>query len=175
MEKLFRNKAKDERVVAETNRIYRIGYHILCFGILADLVLKYSGAMPAWLDGENKLFSLEFWVLLAANAAIVVLMVRRGMMDDNAYAEAETFPLRHYAGVAVLAGLAAGVVYAVLSWLGGGYWEGLDAGSLLLVMAVMTVSITVCTGPLILLIYYACFRAAKKRRQAQREDEDFQE
>lgn len=164
--KLFRNKAKDERVIAETNRIYKISYYILCFGILADLMLRYTGATPAWLDGNSKAASLEFWALLLSNVVWVVLMVRKGMMDDNAYAEAEVFPLGHYAAVAVFTGAAAGVVYALLMWLGGRFWDGLKDGSLLLVMGITAVSIAVCVSVMILLVFYATFRAAKKRRRA---------
>ena len=36
--KLF-PKSKDERVVAEINRIYKIGFFFLTFGILLDVVL----------------------------------------------------------------------------------------------------------------------------------------
>ena len=40
--KLIR-KAKDERVVAEINRIYKIGFFFLTFGILLDMVLQAVG------------------------------------------------------------------------------------------------------------------------------------
>ena len=36
-------KAKDERVVAEINRIYKIGFYFLTFGILLDVVLQAVG------------------------------------------------------------------------------------------------------------------------------------
>ena len=60
--KLFAKKTKDERVVAETNRIYKVGYLILSFGIVFDLYLQLAGAK----DGQFSLRMVEFGVLMLA-------------------------------------------------------------------------------------------------------------
>ena len=97
--KLFR-KAKDERVVAEVNRVYKIGFYVLTFGILADLVLQMSGfdMQVDVLRGANptSFNLLEFAILMLAQLVCIALMARKGLMDDNAYAEADRYPWKHY-------------------------------------------------------------------------------
>ena len=86
--KLIR-KAKDERVVAEINRIYKVGFYFLTAGILADLVLQALGisVQNETIGGAVNL--VEFAVVMLAQLFCLVLMARKGMMDDNAFAEAE--------------------------------------------------------------------------------------
>ena len=86
--KLIR-KAKDERVVAEINRIYKVGFYFLTAGILADLVLQALGisVQNETIGGAVNL--VEFAVVMLAQLFCLVLMARKGMMDDNAFAEAD--------------------------------------------------------------------------------------
>ncbi len=93
--KLIR-KAKDERVVAEINRIYKVGFYFLTAGILADLVLQALGisVQNETIGGAVNL--VEFAVVMLAQLFCLVLMARKGMMDDNAFAEADCYPWKHY-------------------------------------------------------------------------------
>ena len=87
--KLF-PKAKDERVVAEINHIYKIGFHVLSFGILVDIILQAVGIrFEGTTMGDSSINLLEFAVVMLSWILCTVLMGRKGMMDDNAYAEAD--------------------------------------------------------------------------------------
>ena len=94
--KLF-PKSKDERVVAEINRIYKIGFFFLTFGILLDVVLQAIGVrLEGTTMGDSSINLLEFGILLAAQLITLLMMNRKGLMDDNAYAEADRYPWKHY-------------------------------------------------------------------------------
>ena len=86
--KLFDKKPKDERVVAETNRIYKAGYMILTFGILVDLYLQFSSVNGSGFSVRP----VELGIFMLAQIACLVMMVRKGLADDNRYAEADVFP-----------------------------------------------------------------------------------
>ena len=81
--KLFDKKPKDERVVAETNRIYKAGYMILTFGILVDLYLQFSSVNGSGFSVRP----VELGIFMLAQIACLVMMVRKGLADDNRYAE----------------------------------------------------------------------------------------
>ena len=117
--KLIR-KAKDERVVAEINRIYKVGFYFLTAGILADLVLQVLGisVQNETIGGAVNL--VEFAVVMLAQLFCIVLMARKGMMDDNAFAEAVCYPWKHYLVQGALGGVAASVVVCVLQCATGG-------------------------------------------------------
>ena len=80
--KLIR-KAKDERVVAEINRIYKVGFYFLTAGILADLVLQALGisVQNETIGGAVNL--VEFAVVMLAQLFCLVLMARKGMMTTR--------------------------------------------------------------------------------------------
>ena len=74
------NAAKDERIQAELNSIYRIGYLVLMFGILFDLFLQYVPTLGA----ENvSVRTVELAVFFVAKILCLVLMVRKGISDDD--------------------------------------------------------------------------------------------
>ncbi|MBS5704038.1 MAG: hypothetical protein KHW93_09450, partial [Butyricicoccus pullicaecorum] len=76
--KLFDKKPKDERVVAETNRIYKAGYMILTFGILVDLYLQFSSVNGSGFSVRP----VELGIFMLAQIACLVMMVRKGLADD---------------------------------------------------------------------------------------------
>ena len=58
------------------NNIYRIGYFILTFGILFDILLQIAMGMPV---NGVAFRPVELAVLLIANFACLVLMIRKGL------------------------------------------------------------------------------------------------
>ena len=126
-------KAKDERVVAEINRIYKIGFHLLSFGILADILLQAIGVR---LEGSTVVDSsinlIEFAVLMLAWAVSLFLMSRKGLMDDNAFAEADRFPLKIYLAQGVLAGSVAAIVVSAVQFVSGAAWVSMGVPYMLL-------------------------------------------
>lgn len=167
--KLIR-KAKDERVIAEINRIYKIGFYFLTAGILADLVLQVLG-----INVQNKTMGgsvnlVEFAVVMLAQLFCLVLMARKGMMDGNAFAEADCYPWKHYLVQGALTGVAAAVVVCVLQCATGAVWVGMGVPAILLVFAVQLLFTVPLTTVLVLLLTYASFRYAKRRRAGMEEE-----
>lgn len=160
--KLF-PKSKDERVVAEINRIYKIGFHLLSFGILADILLQAIGVR---LEGSTVVDSsinlIEFAVLMLAWAVSLFLMSRKGLMDDNAYAEADRYPWKHYLLQGVLAGAGAAAVVCVIQFFSGAAWASMSVPYILLVFAAQLMFMVPITTVLVLLLTYVSFRYAGK-------------
>lgn len=169
--KLF-PKSKDERVVAEINRIYKIGFHLLSFGILADILLQAIGVR---LEGSTVVDSsinlIEFAVLMLAWAVSLFLMSRKGLMDDNAYAEADRYPWKHYLLQGVLAGAGAAAVVCVIQFFSGAAWASMSVPYILLVFAAQLMFMVPITTVLVLLLTYVSFRYAAKRRRDTMEEQ----
>lgn len=163
--KLF-YKAKDERVVAEINRIYKIGFHLLSFGILADILLQAIGVR---LEGSTVVDSsinlIEFAVLMLAWAVSLFLMSRKGLMDDNAYAEADRYPWKHYLVQGLLAGAGAAAVVCIIQFFSGAAWASMSVPYILLAFASQLIFMVPAVTILLLLITWVSFRYARERRR----------
>lgn len=159
-------KAKDERVVAEINRIYKIGFHLLSFGILADILLQAIGVR---LEGSTVVDSsinlIEFAVLMLAWAVSLFLMSRKGLMDDNAFAEADRFPLKIYLAQGVLAGSVAAIVVSAVQFVSGAAWVSMSVPYILLAFASQLIFMVPAVTILLLLITWVSFRYARERRR----------
>ncbi|HIX11380.1 MAG TPA: hypothetical protein H9739_07345 [Candidatus Agathobaculum pullistercoris] len=163
--KLF-YKAKDERVVAEINRIYKIGFHLLSFGILADILLQAIGVR---LEGSTVVDSsinlIEFAVLMLAWAVSLFLMSRKGLMDDNAFAEADRYPWKHYLVQGLLAGAGAAAVVCIIQFFSGAAWASMSVPYILLAFASQLIFMVPAVTILLLLITWVSFRYARERRR----------
>ena len=167
MMKLFQKKQKDERVVAETNRIYKVGYLIFNIGILFDLYLQLADG------GGSAMRPVEWVVLLAANLICLTMMVRKGMADDDRYAETDVFPKKHYALVSLGAGVGAAVLFIALKMLMHPQWGEFGAQTLALVLGITFVSMVLTISVSIYALQYLVFRMARRRRdQMNREDDE---
>lgn len=159
-------KAKDERVVAEINRIYKIGFHLLSFGILADILLQAIGVR---LEGSTVVDSsinlIEFAVLMLAWAVSLFLMSRKGLMDDNAYAEADRYPWKHYLVQGLLAGAGAAAVVCIIQFFSGAAWASMSVPYILLAFASQLIFMVPAVTILLLLITWVSFRYARERRR----------
>ena len=163
--KLF-YKAKDERVVAEINRIYKIGFHLLSFGILADILLQAIGVR---LEGSTVVDSsinlIEFAVLMLAWALSLFLMSRKGLMDDNAFAEADRYPWKHYLVQGLLAGAGAAAVVCIIQFFSGAAWASMSVPYILLAFASQLIFMVPAVTILLLLMTWVSFRYARERRR----------
>lgn len=166
MKRLKKQKA-DERVIAETNRIYKIGYLILVLGILVDLYLQIADSGM----GEAQFRPVELGTLVLANAVCLVMMVRRGLSDDDRYAEADVFPRKHYALVSLAAGAGSAALFLVIRMVAFPYWE-FGTKTFILVMGICFLSILLTTAITVYLLQYVVFRLAKNRRAREQEEDD---
>lgn len=158
----FFEKSKDERVEAELNRIYRIGFYVLMLGIAFDVILQITSFDDARGFPGFTIRPVEFAALIVSCVLCLVLMVRRGIGDEGPYAETDRFPHGHYLAFSALAGAIAGGLQGVLCV--PKYME-MAPESWLLVTVFSAAGTFVCTAPFIYLIQYGCFRAAKKHRE----------
>lgn len=112
--KLFRKKPVDERVAAETNKTYKIGFYVFTTGILADIIISVarSGAIN-W---------FEWGVFMAAQIACVVLNARKGIADQCTEPSGDKFPLKRVLGTACLVGVGTGMVTCVIYVLRGEWY-----------------------------------------------------
>lgn len=163
--KLIR-KAKDERVVAEINRIYKIGFFFLTFGILLDVVLQAVGVrLEGTTMGDSSINLLEFGILMAAQLITLLMMNRKGLMDDNAYAEADRYPWKHYLVQGLLAGAGAAAVVCIIQFFSGAAWASMSVPYILLAFASQLIFMVPAVTILLLLITWVSFRYARERRR----------
>ena len=168
MKYLF-NAPKDERIRAEINHIYRIGYMILTFGIALDIILQIVESVP---DGSTFFRPVEFTVFMAANFICLFLMIRKGLGDDNRYAEAEHFHHAHYLRIAILAALASALVIGgLIAW----RCAALGTDILPFIALISGGFIFLCTAPAIYGLNYIVFRLAKRRREKMEKDREDEE
>lgn len=161
----MRKKQTDERVAAEINRIYKAGYLILSIGIGADIFLQ--GLIS---PTSITIRPLEILVFFLAQAVCLVMMVRRGFADDNQYAEADVFPLRHTLKTGALIGLVCGALGAAIRLYQFG--AGMDGVTMALIAGSMIVFTTLLAAAGMLLAQYVLFRLAKRRREKLRQDDE---
>lgn len=147
---------KDERIAGEINKIYRVGYMILSLGLMVDIFLQS-------IQGTIRI--LEFLTFVLANVVCAVLMARRGIGDEGKYAEADVFPKRHTALVALGASAAAAFLMTVLrtvAQLPAWKW---DLWVFWVSQIFIFVSMLVLCAPAIYAGQYALFCAARRRRK----------
>lgn len=145
-------KIRDERIAAETDRIYKVGYYIFTFGIIADIVIKSFTGEP---------FDKGEWVIfLAAQFTCLVLSSRRGIYTEDPGAERFNWRkhLLSFGAVGAVAGALIAARNAAL--------YGPDALTIVLTFVMILVS-CVALG---LLLAYAAFAWAKSRRSKQEQE-----
>ena len=123
-----KKKAVDERIVREVNKVYRVAYYLFNIGLCIDLFLKLYGGQVQKGFEAFRYIGFEVFVLIGVNLAALVLLCRRGLMDDEAhYAESDRFPWKHYLIEALIAGAAVGLLACMVRAFGSG---GLAGGPL---------------------------------------------
>ncbi|MCI8857270.1 MAG: hypothetical protein HFH26_12120 [Clostridiaceae bacterium] len=157
----FLKKNKDERIQSEINSIYRMGYHVLMFGILIDLIVQFADNK---LSGNSwtSVRPLEFGTFMAANILCLILMIYKGIGDDDTrFAETEHFPHAYYLRRSFAISLISSVIFGALK-----AWQLHPEvqSDLSLIIFIFCISIFLSTGILIYGLQYLCFRIAKKRR-----------
>lgn len=167
----------DERVEAESNRIYKIGFIMLAFGLLVALGYDTMVRQIAWMREIDMTGSgaMQFdmfhvmvvsWLLLTC-LVCAVLQSRKGFADDgNRFSETDRFPGGYFALVSGLAAVVAGVLIALLRVLAELQVLGSVGASTWLIAAVLGLSTSVLLFVLLATAFYVSFRAAKSRRRA---------
>lgn len=165
---------KDERVEAESNRVYKLGFVMLSFGVLVYLYYDWSLKQAMWMRDvlANGTGRMEFttadlflcgWFALTMIVGMV-LLVRKGFGDDNRFAEVEQFPIGHYALTSIAFTVAVDVVATGLRVLA--EFQVLDAGEIMWPAVAFGSVLALVVGiPLFLLGYWVAFKSAQSRRK----------
>lgn len=165
---------KDERVETESNRVYKLGFVMLSFGVLVylyyDWSLKQAMCMRDVL--ANGTGRMEFttadlflcgWFALTMIVGMV-LLVRKGFGDDNRFAEVEQFPIGHYALTSIAFAVAVDVLATGLRVLA--EFQVLGAGEIMWPAVAFGGVLAFVVGiPLFLLGYWVAFKSAQSRRK----------
>lgn len=114
---------KDERLEAESAKIYKLGFMLLSFGMLALLVYQIMAQQVAWVhDGDNGAFHLFASPVDAAMYAwlfivmlvCAVLQTRKGYVDTNRFGQTDRLPASYFLLVAGLTGVASALAIAAM-------------------------------------------------------------
>ena len=114
---------KDERLVAEEGKMYKTGYILLSFGILAILIYGIMAQQVAWVHaGANEPFNLFaspidmamlLWVAVVS-LVCVGHQTRKGYVDTNRFGQTDAFPLGYFALIAAMTGGASAIIVAAM-------------------------------------------------------------
>lgn len=154
--KLFEKKARDERLVAETNRTYKIGFFVFTAGIGIDLLLS------AFRDSAFPRF--EWLVFMAAQIVCAVLNVRKGIVCEDADAECDILPLKKYLLISCAVGAGTGLLSCAMNALR--YWQNLSFEHILIAAGATFVFVFFCTAVLTMMAVAVTFYCANRRRDA---------
>lgn len=163
---MTQKKVVDERIIHEVGQVYRIAYYLFNAVVGLDLMIKSCvDRIPSGMAGFQYI-GFEFIAFVVVNLVALVMLWRKGLMDDESgYAEAD-FPWKHYLLESVAAGAAIGLISCVLRALRG---EGSP-----LAYAIMLVSFVVCMVVCVMPVTYLSFRIAKRRRAQMYDSDDAQ-
>ena len=163
----------DERLLAESGKIYRVGFWVLAAGILLDVLMKAAVYLPAWVGeaGIFPLLGLEGMVLIAALVLCALLAAGRGILTLGADPEAERFPARYYALVSLGLGLGLSVAGLALRAVFYPHWE-FDAAALVLVLGLVILVVTGIAFLVCFTTFYLLFRIARWRRRRFQDPEE---
>ena len=98
-------KIYDERIVSESNRIFKNCFYIVCIFLFADIIVKFN----LW-GFEDK--PLEFWVTMGFESLFLVTMfflstfmlAKKGITIGAADLDGDSFPKKRYLVISLLGG-----------------------------------------------------------------------
>ena len=160
---------RDERIVAEMNKIYKNGFIALSYGLVVYLVYGLMKSQVLLVNGITDSASIPLsqtilhgWFLVVM-IACVIATTGKGFVDDGRFAETGSFPLGYFLLCSIAAALATGVGSALLRMLAELEIVGPDGilwvADIAIALVFSTVTFLFC-----LLGCYLSFVAAKRRR-----------
>lgn len=96
------NRIQDERVISESNRIYRICFYLLCGGIFLDLIVKFN-LMYNFSETTREtvlMFGMEALFLVSVFYINIFMLAKKGIAFGSTDMDIDKFPKKRYALVA---------------------------------------------------------------------------
>lgn len=165
---------RDERIVAEMNKIYKGGFLSLSLGLIIYLYYVMMRQQIALFNDIDSVLYLDFGETFLYSWFMVTMIVcaiapiRKGFVDDGRYAEADYFPTGYFALISLGAGLGAGVLAMLMRALA--EWELLGAAQVnWLVDSLIGISIAISVFVVCFVVFYGAFLSARRRRRKMNE------
>ncbi len=165
---------KDERLEAEACRIYRTGFMLLAFGMLAFFLYDMMAQQIAWVHSANAadahamfssptLVAMFVW-FFAVMLVCVVMQTRKGFVDTNRFAQTDRFPKGYFCLISGISGIACALAIFAMRSIAEAQIVPLDE-----VFWLPNLAVGVVTGMLVfaatLALFYATYREAKRKRE----------
>ncbi len=170
---------KDERLEAEACRIYRSGFMLLAFGMLAFFLYDMMAQQIAWVHSANAadahamfssptLVAMFVW-FFAVMLVCVAMQTRKGFVDTNRFAQTDRFPKGYFCLISGISGIACALAIFAMRSIAEAQVVPLDE-----VFWLPNLAVGAVTGTLVfaatLALFYATYREAKRKRdRAERE------
>lgn len=115
----MKNTIRDERIAAESNKIFKICFYLLCSGIFIDLAVKFNligyiddTVFSFWTWGIHVFVGIEFLFLSAIFYTVIFTLAKRGILIGCENVVWNEFPAKRYAAItAVLS-----AIFSVCMW-----------------------------------------------------------
>ncbi|MEG0374130.1 MAG: hypothetical protein RR547_06100 [Raoultibacter sp.] len=161
---------RDERIVAEMNKIYRVGFLGLSFGLLLFFVYELMRSQVALVNGLSETITISpamtllyLWLLIVSFGCSIAA-TRKGFMDEGRFAETDFFPAGYFSLWALGGGIASAFVIIILRMLAELELVG-ASGIMWMADIVIGIVFGVFIAFTLYVSYYLTFRAAKRRRE----------
>lgn len=114
---------KDERLEAESAKIYKIGFVLLSFGMLMIFFYQFIARQVAWVHSDASEmpqgFATPFEAAMYLWLVLVMLIcaglqTRKGYVDTNRFGQTEHLPVGYFLLVSGLSGAAFALVIAAM-------------------------------------------------------------
>lgn len=114
---------KDERLEAESAKIYKIGFVLLSFGMLMIFFYQFIARQVAWVHSDASEmphgFATPFEAAMYLWLVLVMLIcaglqTRKGYVDTNRFGQTEHLPVGYFLLVSCLSGTAFALVIAAM-------------------------------------------------------------
>lgn len=116
-------RVTDERVVGESNRVYRLCFYILCGAVVTDVIVKFNLWTFTGRDGGLLLYAgIEAAILLAVFYISTFWLAGKGIPVCAADLTGGRFPRGRYAAVSAVGGLIVSVGLWTIRF-AAGTWE----------------------------------------------------
>jgi hypothetical protein len=169
---MFRLKNRDERLVAEMNKVYALGYFMLSFGICLDIYYGLSRAQIAFVrdlsvNAFDYVSPVELIVLLLAQIVCLIVQTKRGLTTTNRFVDTNHFPAGYYLILSGMAAIGGGLAAILLRILAEAQMLGATriTGESWLTAGIFGISLTIGVFLAVFILSYVAFKIAKRQEK----------
>jgi len=170
---MFKAKHRDERLTIEANKVYAVGFFMMCSGLLIHFLYGVAKGMSVVsLHEDMQVQAFEYvdpfllCLLLITSLTCVIISAKRGLTATSRFANTESFPWKYYLVWTGLWTIAAALTFFVLLTLTDYQVLGFDK-IFWRANALIGLSSVAFFFPATLLLCYLNFKVAKRQERKQ--------